>query len=109
MRARILTTVSDSTSQKFMLVGQVSREDVPGRGRWALVYLDFAPVRSRKCGDNDFERWYARSRTHECLMGHRVRHSVRTPSMQLMMTCAILAMVQAPKARRGLLHWREVP
>ncbi|EPS94899.1 hypothetical protein FOMPIDRAFT_101305 [Fomitopsis schrenkii] len=81
MRARILTTVSDSTSQKFMLVGQVSREDVPGRGRWALVYLDFAPVRSRKCGDNDFERWYARSRTHECLMGHRQWYRRRKPDV----------------------------
>ncbi|KZT68685.1 Oligoxyloglucan reducing end-specific cellobiohydrolase [Daedalea quercina L-15889] len=71
MRARILTTVSDSTSQKFMLVGQVARSDQPGRGRYAVVYLDFAPVRSRKCGDNDFESWFARARTHDCLMGHK--------------------------------------
>ena len=77
MRARILTTVSDSTSQKFMLVGQVSRGDVPGRGRWAIVYLDFQPVRSRKCGESDFDQWYARSRTHECLMGHKVCPAVR--------------------------------
>ncbi|KAH9832479.1 Oligoxyloglucan reducing end-specific cellobiohydrolase [Rhodofomes roseus] len=81
MRARILTTVSDSTSQKFVLVGQVSKRDMDGRGRYAVVFLDFAPMRSRKCGDNDFERWYARSMTHECLMGHKQWYRRRKPDV----------------------------
>ncbi|KAI0923357.1 vacuolar protein sorting/targeting protein PEP1 [Taiwanofungus camphoratus] len=72
LRARILTTVPDSTSQKFVLVGQLARGDQKsGQGRYATVFLDFAPMRSRKCSENDFEPWYARSLTHECLMGHR--------------------------------------
>lgn len=74
MRVRILTTVSDSTSQKFMIVGAVSkREPGSNQGRYAVLFLDFANTRTRKCGENDFERWNARSATHECLMGHKVR------------------------------------
>ncbi|KAF9236110.1 hypothetical protein BU15DRAFT_64296 [Melanogaster broomeanus] len=71
VRARGLTTVSDSTSQKFMLLAQVSRQDQQdGQGRYAVMFLDFAPTRSRQCGDNDFEQWYARGRRDkECLMG----------------------------------------
>ncbi len=78
VRARILTTVPDSTSQKFMLVGQVSRSDSKGNdGRYVVVFLDFAKTRSRKCGEADFETWYARSSTNdECLMGHKVRFLV---------------------------------
>ncbi|OCH85342.1 Oligoxyloglucan reducing end-specific cellobiohydrolase [Obba rivulosa] len=71
MRARVLTTVDDSTSQKFLLVGQIAKKDQTGDGRYAVVYLDFAPTRSRKCQESDFEPWYARSASHECLMGHK--------------------------------------
>ena len=71
MRARILTTVADSTSQKFLLVGQLSRQDQQtGKGRFATIFLDFAKLNRRKCGQDDFEEWTARSATHECLMGH---------------------------------------
>ncbi len=74
LRARILTTVGDSTSQKFLLVGQIARKDqVEGQGRYAAVFLDFATLDRRKCSDSDFENWTARSATHECLMGHQVR------------------------------------
>ena len=73
LRARILTTVGDSTSQKFLLVGQVARGDQKsGQGRFAAVFLDFAKLDRRKCSDGDFENWTARSSTHECLMGHKV-------------------------------------
>lgn len=74
MRVRVLMTVPDSTSQKFILVGQQSRRDQSsaGKGRIALVFLDFAGTRPRKCGENDFEKWYARSQNHQCLMGHKV-------------------------------------
>ncbi|KAF9224207.1 Oligoxyloglucan reducing end-specific cellobiohydrolase [Gyrodon lividus] len=73
VRAKALTTVSDSTSQKFILLAQVSRQDQrEGQGRYAVISLDFAPTRSRKCGDNDFEEWYARARPDkQCLMGVR--------------------------------------
>ncbi|KIK54103.1 hypothetical protein GYMLUDRAFT_232409 [Collybiopsis luxurians FD-317 M1] len=72
MRARALSTVPDSTSQKFLLVGQVARRDQTDRiGRYVVVFLDFAGMRSRKCEDRDFERWYARSGASECLMGHK--------------------------------------
>lgn len=72
LRARILTTVSDSTSQKFILIGQLDKRQ-QGDGRYAAVFLDFANTRSRQCGDGDFEDWYARTaKGKECLMGHRV-------------------------------------
>ncbi|KZT00997.1 Oligoxyloglucan reducing end-specific cellobiohydrolase [Laetiporus sulphureus 93-53] len=80
LRARILTTVPDSTSQKFMLVGQVAKDDAQSnQGRYAVVFLDFLPMRSRKCGEDDYERWYARSLTHECLMGHKQWYKRRKP------------------------------
>ncbi len=74
MRARILTTVGDSTSQKFLLIGQVAKKDQKGEGRFAAIFLDFATLNRRKCADSDFETWTARSATHECLMGHKVCH-----------------------------------
>ncbi|EGN96883.1 hypothetical protein SERLA73DRAFT_170248 [Serpula lacrymans var. lacrymans S7.3] len=81
LRARGLTTVSDSTSQKFILVGQVSRQDQKSdQGRYAIVFLDFAATRNRKCSDDDFEKWYARSaRDKECLMGHKQWYRRRKP------------------------------
>ena len=71
MRARILTTVSDSTSQKFLLVGQIPKRAQKDKGRFAVVFLDFKTLDRRQCGDSDFETWFARSSTHECLMGHK--------------------------------------
>jgi hypothetical protein len=73
LRARVLLTVPDSTSQKFILLGQIGRKDQQaGLGRFVGVFLDFAPTRSRQCGENDFEKWYARSSKSECIMGHKV-------------------------------------
>ena len=76
VRARGLTSVSDATSQKFMLLVQIPRrEQKPGEGRYAVIYLDFAGMRGRKCGDSDFEQWYARANPDvECLMGVKVRY-----------------------------------
>jgi hypothetical protein len=74
LKARILTTVSDSTSQKFILVGLLDKREQIDDNRIAVVFLDFANTRSRQCGDNDFEDWYARTaKGKECLMGHKVR------------------------------------
>ncbi|KAH8981343.1 Oligoxyloglucan reducing end-specific cellobiohydrolase [Lactarius akahatsu] len=72
IRARALSTVQDSTSQKFLLLGQLSRQDATDEGRVASIFIDFAPMGRRKCGDDDFERWYARTaKNKECLMGHK--------------------------------------
>ncbi|KAH8104337.1 hypothetical protein DFH11DRAFT_1733918 [Phellopilus nigrolimitatus] len=80
IRARALTTVPDSTSQKFMLVGQLARKDQTGSGRFVVIFLDFASTRSRQCTDNDFEKWYARSGDkHECIMGHKQWYRRRKP------------------------------
>jgi hypothetical protein len=74
IRAGVLTTIPDSTSQKFLLVGALSRKDATDSGRYVVVFLDFAPTRARKCGENDFEKWYARTaKGKQCLMGHKVR------------------------------------
>ncbi|KZV63312.1 Oligoxyloglucan reducing end-specific cellobiohydrolase, partial [Peniophora sp. CONT] len=80
LRARALTTVPDSTSQKFMLLGQLGRGEAGAdSGRYVIAHLDFAPVRGRQCGEADFEKWYARSQHHECLMGHRQWYNRRKP------------------------------
>lgn len=72
LRARYLMTVPDSTSQKFMLIGQLSRRDAPSDDqRWVVVHLDFARTRNRKCEDSDFDTWYARKPGNLCVMGHR--------------------------------------
>ena len=74
LRARVLLTIPDSTSQKFILLGQVARRDQKdGMGRFAAVFLDFAETRTRQCGEADFERWEARGVGNECIMGHKVR------------------------------------
>ena len=72
IRARGLTTLPDSTSQKFLLLGQVGKKDQKDWGRVVVIHLDFAQTRGKKCDDNDFEKWYARQQKSECLMGHKV-------------------------------------
>src|SRR5882724_6935636 len=63
LRARLLTTIPDSTSQKFILVGTLSKADMGkgGTGRHAVVFLDFAPLRKQQCRPDQFEKWYART------------------------------------------------
>ncbi|CAG8680775.1 7423_t:CDS:2, partial [Acaulospora colombiana] len=63
---------SDSTSQKFLLLGALDRKDQTDSGKFVVVHLDFAGMRSRQCGDGDLEKWYARGKSgHECIMGHK--------------------------------------
>ncbi|KAF8634658.1 hypothetical protein AX15_000797 [Amanita polypyramis BW_CC] len=72
MRARGLTTLPDSTSQKFLLLGEVARRDRKDvLDRVAVIQIDFDGAFPRKCEDSDFERWNARSADAECLMGHK--------------------------------------
>jgi hypothetical protein len=73
LRARGLINLPDSTSQKFLLLGQVSKTDPQyGNDRAVIVFLDFSKTRVRQCQDSDYEKWYARPHDSECLMGHRV-------------------------------------
>jgi len=73
IRAKGLTTVSDSTSQKFVLLGQVTRESQQGGRRNVVIYLDFATLGRPQCGNSDMEPWYARAHSEsECIMGVQV-------------------------------------
>jgi hypothetical protein len=75
LRALLLTTIPDSTSQKFLLLGSVPKREAGSSDRHAAVFLDFAALRTKQCQEKDFERWYARPEGAECLMGHKVRFS----------------------------------
>ncbi|KAJ2911663.1 hypothetical protein MD484_g8748, partial [Candolleomyces efflorescens] len=80
IRSRALVTLPDSTSQKFLLLGQAPR-DHPSPSKVVIVYLDFAPTRKRKCGESDFEKWYARPPgKRSCLMGHKQWYKRRKES-----------------------------
>ncbi|KAJ9111054.1 hypothetical protein QFC19_001252 [Naganishia cerealis] len=98
LRALLLTTVPDSTSQKFLLLGTLARGDavaveglaeepqVEGTGRHAIVFLDFAPLQQRKCKESDFEQWYVRAPAtddnntgRECVLGHKQWYKRRKP------------------------------
>ncbi|EDR05426.1 VPS10-like protein [Laccaria bicolor S238N-H82] len=71
-RARALMTLPDSTSQRFLLLGQVARKDqTKDTGRVVIIQLDFSGTRKRKCVEGDFEKWYVRTSKTECLMGHK--------------------------------------
>jgi hypothetical protein len=70
-----MTTVPDSTSQKLIIVGEVDKGDLGNGDRVGVVQVDFSGMRRNKCGDGDFEKWYARDRregARECVLGHRV-------------------------------------
>lgn len=72
IRAIGLTTLPDSTSQKFLLLGQVAKKDKQQHGRVVVVHIDFSKTRGRKCVDADYEKWYVRHQKSDCLMGHKV-------------------------------------
>lgn len=80
---KLLTSVPDATSQKFLLLGTLSREDAKkGNGdRHVVIQLDFSQVGRKKCQDSDFENWYARklSGHADCLMGHKQYFRRRKP------------------------------
>jgi hypothetical protein len=61
-----LTTIPDSTSLKFTLSAHDNE-------RWYTFSLDFNDLHERKCGNDDFEEWYARKDDKgepQCIMGH---------------------------------------
>ncbi|KAN0063715.1 vacuolar protein sorting/targeting protein PEP1 [Thecaphora frezii] len=72
VRAKLLTTIPDSTSLKFLLVGTQTRKEVGSQDRNVAVFLDFATMGKRKCGESDMEKWYAQAAAdNSCLMGHK--------------------------------------
>lgn len=108
IRARGLSTVQDSTSQKFLLLGQLTRQDSNSEGRYVSLFLDFAPMGRRKCAENDFEKWYARTiKNKECLMGHRV-YAYPIKDVKMCADGHGIAMVQAPQGWLRLLRRRQV-
>ncbi|KAK4046163.1 vacuolar protein sorting/targeting protein PEP1 [Microbotryomycetes sp. JL201] len=84
IRARLLTTVPDSTALSFVLLGTLTRRSEQ-RGdsgeRHVIVHIDFETLKKRKCGKNDLEKWYARTlgREPDCLMGHKQWFMRRKP------------------------------
>lgn len=71
IRARVLTTIPDSTSLKFVLTGTVGSSS---KTKYIIYSIDFANLHERKCEKSDFKQWYARTDEHgdpTCLMGHK--------------------------------------
>ncbi|OJD23332.1 vacuolar protein sorting/targeting protein 10 [Blastomyces percursus] len=71
IRAKILTTMPDSTSLKFVLVGSAKADS---NLEHYVIAIDFAEMEERTCGDRDFENWPARlneKKEPDCLMGHK--------------------------------------
>ena len=71
IRVKLLTTVPDSTSLKFMLVGTSGKGS---KQTWSIFMIDFEGLHERKCGKKDFERWPARvddEGNPSCIMGHK--------------------------------------
>lgn len=71
VRAKVLTTVPDSTSLKFVLLATSGG----GSELQTLIFsIDFNDILETKCSDNDFEDWPAlldEKGKAGCLMGHR--------------------------------------
>lgn len=76
VRVKLLTTIPDSTSQKFLLLGSLARKKgkKADEGRHVIVHIDFTALGKRHCKDSDLEKWYARNINGQpdCLMGHKV-------------------------------------
>ena len=62
----VLTTVQDSTSLKFILIGKA-------KGKYQVVHIDFEGLHEATCKEDDMEEWFARvdkDGKPTCLMGH---------------------------------------
>ncbi|KAL9098574.1 MAG: hypothetical protein Q9163_005794 [Psora crenata] len=83
VRAKVLTTTPDSTSLKFFLLATVG--DGEGKEHYAFS-IDFQGYhKGGKCGEEDFEKWYARvDRNGEptCVMGHKQWYRRRKPDSE---------------------------
>ncbi|EPE04857.1 vacuolar protein sorting targeting protein pep1 [Ophiostoma piceae UAMH 11346] len=73
VRPYILTTTQDSTSLKFVLIGETD-------DRWNIIAIDFDGLHEATCKDSDFEDWWARvddKGEPTCLMGHKQKYHRR--------------------------------
>ncbi|KAI9850164.1 MAG: vacuolar protein sorting/targeting protein PEP1, partial [Vezdaea acicularis] len=71
VRARMLTTTPDSTTQKFLLVASMI---AGSKSKHYIFTIDFAGLHERTCKSSDFERWNARvdkSGDPICVMGEQ--------------------------------------
>ncbi|RSL56614.1 Vacuolar protein sorting/targeting protein 10 [Fusarium sp. AF-6] len=74
MRPALLTTTQDSTSLKFLLIGEHDK-------RYHMVALDFEALDKPTCGDKDMESWNARvdeKNQATCIMGRKQTYKRRT-------------------------------
>lgn len=72
----LLTTTQDSTSLKFILLGEKE-------GVYHIVSIDFGGLKERKCGNDDLEDWHARldgDGNPICVMGHKQTYRRRKKS-----------------------------
>ncbi|UZJ55856.1 hypothetical protein CBS101457_005176 [Exobasidium rhododendri] len=77
MRAKVLTTIPDGTSQKFLLIGTQSRSEAgTNNDRQVAVFLDFAGMK-KQCSTSAMEKWDATK--DQCLMGHKQYFQRRKP------------------------------
>lgn len=77
VNAQLLTTVQDSTSLKFLLMG---KQGTGSKASWYLFMIDFDGLHERQCEKKDFERWPARvddDGKPSCIMGHKQFYSRR--------------------------------
>ncbi|KAL8783447.1 MAG: hypothetical protein Q9195_009389 [Heterodermia aff. obscurata] len=71
VRAKVLTTVPDSTTLKFILLATAGKGS---KTEHLVISIDFNNLHERKCDDKDFEKWVARLDDQgdpDCLMGHK--------------------------------------
>ncbi|KAF7535712.1 hypothetical protein G7Z17_g13159 [Cylindrodendrum hubeiense] len=69
----LLTTTQDSTSPKFLLLGEKDRT-------YYLISIDFSTLGKSKCGKKDMEDWFARvddDGKPTCVMGHKQTYDRR--------------------------------
>ncbi|PWN88715.1 Oligoxyloglucan reducing end-specific cellobiohydrolase [Acaromyces ingoldii] len=82
LRPKVLTTILDGTSQKFLLIGSQTRKQAGKELPQVAVFLDFAGMK-RKCTEKDMEEWYFRDEGKgepKCLMGHKQHFKRRKPN-----------------------------
>lgn len=74
MKPGFLTTTQDSTSLKFILVGEESLR------KFHIIAIDFDGLHEATCKDSDMEDWFARvddKGKPTCIMGHTQRYRRR--------------------------------
>ena len=80
LRAMVLTSAPGVTSHSLILLGALQRGDSKEKKRYALIHLDFGYLRTRECGENDVEKWYARGvNATDCIMGQKVVDQIWRP------------------------------